>query len=135
MQVSKINASTSFKGLWEHKNEELGRHTEERCPVYHSRVIYRPFADETPEQIEKATKGAPRKTKIMEEWRNYGDPYGPEKILISDVSVGKKLDITEAEYNALQKMTHTYEPEGENQYLKYQESVRYDNESILDGIE
>ena len=101
MKISPV----SFQGLWNGPvaHKKIGEHKVYGSPVYVDTFEYRPFKDETEEQIISEIKKAGNSIYELHDDR-VNDPFGPEAYHITEVKLGERLNITAAEYKDIKKM-------------------------------
>ena len=103
MQINKINSINSFKGLWASEPQEMAGVTKEgNKSIFIQETVYHPFKDEPVSQIEEEMEKA-RENNIKYVFDRNRVCVLNHLILVP--SLGKPLDITQSEYDKIQKMT------------------------------
>ena len=110
MRISSIGNNTNFKGLWVSQNKKEGfadeanprdRGLHDMIPMTYEEVIYRPFADESEEEINQAMINASRDSFMGVFDHSYYKKNEPSFYKVIQPKLGKRLSIKEKEYESL----------------------------------
>ncbi len=98
MRINSIN-TTNFKGLWQNDRAANFARTKDDEPINSVNYIYRPFADETKEEIRQTVEeySVPMYGVIDKMDDN---AYGYAAYVIPNIEIGPKLSMTKEQYNA-----------------------------------
>ena len=135
MRIGTIN-SANFKGLWVMQDKiEQGR-TDKGQNITLQEATYRPFSDETQDEIEHELK---RKKKTIHAIYNYSSRYNisqkPSAFVVVKTHLGEPLDVTKKAYSEIKALEDTPFPKSdESQYCREIKIADEDIQKILDRV-